>query len=363
MPAIVDLAVRIAEIPAPTFHEERRAAFVQAQFESQGMKTWLDEAGNAFACRKGKGQGLVMLAAHTDTVFPEGTNLTVQRTGNRLIGPGIGDNSVSVAALLSLPRILDDAGVHTDADILLCADTGEEGLGNLRGIRRAVADQQERLRAVVAIEGHHLGTVYNQAIGSRRLRITVTGPGGHSWGAFGNPSAIHVLGSIIAAIAQLPVPAAPKTTFNVGTIEGGVSINTIAPTANLALDMRSVAPASLAELESRVQAIVDVANDPGRGVFVRSEVIGDRPAGEVPGDAPIIESTLDILRDLGIEPRLEAGSTDANIPIAEGIPAVCVGLTGGGNSHREDEYIEIDPLATGLQQLALLTQRVASGSQ
>lgn len=359
--ATVDLAVQIAEIAAPTFHEQRRAAFVQSQLQAIGLETWMDEAGNAYARRAGSGRGTILLAAHTDTVFPLQTDVTVRRTDGRLVGPGIGDNSVSVAALLTIPRVLDDAGIGTEADILLCADTGEEGLGNLRGIRRAVADYGKQLSAVVAIEGHHLGTVYNRAIGSRRLRIEVKGPGGHSWGAFGNPSAIHVLGEIIAAIARIPVPREPKTTFNVGTIEGGVSINTIAPVASLTLDMRSVDPTSLTRLESEVQAILERLGDLDQGISVRSEVIGDRPAGEVPEDAPIIQMAIDILQDLGIQPHLDAGSTDANIPIAEGIPAVCIGLTSGGNSHRTDEYIDVDPLSAGLKQLALLTRQLAAG--
>jgi len=344
-PVVLDLAQCICAIPAPTFSEEYRAAFVREEFAAQGLEAWIDEGGNACARRRGRGRGVLLLTAHTDTVFPAGTDLSIRQEDDRLVGPGIGDNSLSVAALLTLPRILDQAAIQTESDLVLCANTGEEGLGNLRGMRHAVATYRDELTAVIVLEGHHLGRVYNQAVGSRRLRITVTAPGGHSWGAFGQASAIHVLGEMIAAIAQLPVPVEPKTTFNVGMIDGGVSINTIAPRATMTLDLRSVDPTSLTHLISRVGAIVEAATDAARGVSVHSEIIGDRPGGVIPADAPVIGATLDTLQALGLDPQLSTGSTDANIPITEGIPAVCIGLTTGGHAHRLDEYIDIPPLA------------------
>jgi len=359
--AVLDLAQRICAIPAPTFSEERRAAFVQEEFAAQGLEAWIDDAGNACARRRGTGRGVLLVSAHTDTVFPAGADLSVRQEDDRLVGPGIGDNSLSVAALLTLPRILDQADVQTAAALVFCANTGEEGLGNLRGMRHAIATYRDDLTAVIVLEGHHLGRVYNQAVGSRRLRITVTAPGGHSWGAFGQASAIHVLGEMIATIAKLPVPVEPKTTFNVGMIDGGVSINTIAPRATMTLDLRSVDPTSLTHLIAQVEAIVEAANDAARGISVHSEIIGDRPGGIIPADAPIIRATRDTLQELGLAPQLSAGSTDANIPIAEGIPAVCIGLTTGGHAHRLDEYIDMSPLVTGLTQLALLATRVASG--
>ena len=360
-PAVLDLAQRICEIPGPCFSEERRAAFAREQFEAWGLDAWIDETGNACARRPGTIQrGVFLVSAHTDTVFPEGTDLTVRREGARLLGPGIGDNSLSVAALLTLPRILDATGIQTGPDLVLCANTGEEGLGNLRGMRQAVATYRADLTAALVLEGHGLGRVYNQAVGSRRLRVTAMTPGGHSWGSFGTASAIHVLGEIIAAIARLQVPTEPKTTFNVGSVEGGVSINTIAPIATLTLDLRSEDPGALTDLVSRVEAIMEAANGAGRGISVHGEIIGDRPAGIIPPEAPIIRTALGTLRELGIEPQLHAGSTDANIAIAEGIPAVCIGLTTGDHAHRTDEYIDIPPVSTGLRQLALLVARIGA---
>lgn len=356
---VLTLAQEIAQIPSPTFYEEQKAAFVRSYFESLGLQTWVDEVGNVFARRPGRGRGEVLLAAHTDTVFPAGTDLRVRAEDGRLIGPSIGDNSVAVAALLALPTILDEARIDTEADLLLCADTGEEGLGDLRGIRRAVGDRRASVRAVIAIEGNGLGRVTTGGVGSTRLKVTVTAPGGHSWGAFGKASAIHVLGEIIAQITRLEVPSEPKTTYNIGQIEGGVSVNTIAPTASLLLDMRSVDPDELASLRNRVEAILQAANSIQDGVSVGYEVIGNRPAGSIPVDAPIVRQAIETLQVLSLEPRLGASSTDANIPIAEGIPAVCIGITKGGNGHRTDEYIETAPVSQGIQHLALLSARVA----
>jgi acetylornithine deacetylase/succinyl-diaminopimelate desuccinylase-like protein len=349
---VAALARQICEIPAPTFAEAERAAFVAAQFSGMDLAPQGDEAGNVTVRRAGGGAGAVLLAAHTDTVFPAGTDLSVRESNGRLHGPGIGDNSLSVAALLTLPRILERAGLQTRADLLLCANTGEEGLGDLRGIKQAVADHRDELNAVIAVEGLNLGRVTHQAVGSRRLRITVEGPGGHSWGAFGNPSAIHVLGDIIGAISRLPVPRDPKTTFNVGMIEGGVSVNTIAPRASLILDLRSIDPGALAAIVGQVETIVREAATPQIGV--RSEIIGDRPAGRLDPDAPLLRAATGALREIGIEPTLDASSTDANVPLALGIPAVCIGLTRGAHAHRTDEYIELAPIGRGLQQLVLL---------
>src|SRR5947209_11701328 len=217
----------------------------------------MDTKGNVYI-RRGKHEHrpALMLLAHTDTVFPHTTPIAVERQGDILRGPGIGDNSVHVAAMISALDILDELGRETDADIVAVADVGEEGLGNLLGARTAVERYREQLGAVIAIDGS-LGKITHGAVGSKRWRITVRGPGGHSYGAFGTPSAIHGLGRIIAAIADLTVPQQPKTTFNVGIIEGGTSVHTIAPRASDLLDMRSTDIGELGQVPSQVQAIVE----------------------------------------------------------------------------------------------------------
>jgi tripeptide aminopeptidase len=354
LPRIVALTEQVTEIPAPTFGEAARGDFVRRQFAADGLEPWGDEAGNVFARVAGSGQGTLLLSAHLDTVFPEGTDVRVRRTNGRLAAPGVGDNSLSVATLLSVPRLLECLGIRTSADLLLCANTGEEGLGNLRGIRAAIDRYGDELVAAIALEGHGLGRIVNGAVGSRRLRVTVEGPGGHSWGSFGRPSAIHVMAKIIDRIAQLPVPSEPKTTFNVGLVEGGMSVNTIAPTASFTLDMRSESPQALADLSRRVEAIAADAADPEGEVRVHWRVLGERPAGQVDDHAFIVQTATRILQELDVEPYLAASSTDANIAIAAGIPAISVGLTSGGNAHRESEYIDLGPLPAGVAQVVLL---------
>ncbi|GBD16634.1 Succinyl-diaminopimelate desuccinylase [bacterium HR26] len=361
LPRVVDLTARICAIPAPTFHEAERSRFVAEQFRQRGLAVELDDLDNVVARRPGEGHApALLLAAHLDTVFPPDTPIAVEQGEGWLQGPGIGDNSLGLAALLTLADLLQAAGVQTPGDLLLAANVGEEGLGNLRGIRALIERHGPELGAVIAVEGHNLGRVTHIAVGSRRLRLTVTGPGGHSWGAFGQPSAIHVLASIIAELTRLPVPKEPKTTYNVGLIEGGVSVNTIAPSASAVIDLRSVDPAELARLSQSLAGIVE--RHRVEGVEITEEVLGERPAGQTPVEAPLVQAAAQVLRELGLEPVLDASSTDANIPISRGIPAVCIGLTRGRGSHTLHERIEIEPIRLGLAQLVRLVQRFPVGA-
>ena len=293
-----------------------------------------------------------MFLAHIDTVFPISTPISVTREGDVMRGPSIGDNSLSVAAMLSIFTILDELGVETESDILAVANVGEEGLGNLRGARAAVERYRNDVGAVIAIDGR-LGVIVNTAVGSQHWRITVHGPGGHSFGSFGQPSAIHGLGRIITAIADLDVPKTPKTTFNVGLIEGGTSVNTIAPTASAIIDLRSTDVALLNQLAERVRAIV--GQKAGQGLRTEIEVLGERPAGTRSQQDPLIQLADKTLRWVGIEPVYAASSTDANIPISLDIPALCVGVTYAGRAHTIEEYIQVPPIADGMTQLLCLT--------
>jgi tripeptide aminopeptidase len=283
--------------------------------------------------------------------------LEIKRTSGRLTGPGVGDNSVAVAAAIKLADLLRIAGEVPAVDLLLTGNVGEEGLGNLRGIREVLTSRSD-IGAVVALEGHNLGRVTHVAVGSRRFRISVKGPGGHSWGDFGRPNAIHGLSKLIAELDAIPLPRSPKTTLNVGMISGGVSVNTIAPEASCLLDLRSIDESALRRLSDRVTRLVDRSNR-GDAVDYTAESIGERPAGVVAVDSPIVQIAANTLAALGLEPSFDASSTDANVPIAAGIPAVCVGLTTGGNVHRTDEYIDLDPVPMGITQLALLTLALA----
>jgi tripeptide aminopeptidase len=347
----VNLTSRICEVAAPTGFEHERAQLVAGLLRDRGYDPEIDDIANVYARRGNRGGPAIMLVAHTDTVFPAGTNVSVTQDGDALRGAGVGDNSLGVAAMIETLAILDELEIETPLDIIGVANVGEEGLGNLRGVRAAVDRYASDLRGVIAVEGHNLGRVTHAGVGSQRWRITVKGPGGHSWGAFGKPSAIHELARIVTRIADVPAPTDPKTTFNVGTIDGGVSVNTIAPSASALLDMRSIDSDALDELTRRVRSVVTVSGD---GLSVSIDVIGERPAGVCPLDSPLVLAAGNVLRSLGFDPVFDASSTDANIPISRGIPAICIGITRGGLGHTTEEFIEISPIATGIAQLVLL---------
>jgi len=350
---VATLAQRICEVPAPTGEEQQRAAFVAALWRERGYTPEIDAIGNVYVRRGKREHGpLLLLLAHTDTVFPATTPIKVIRDGDIMRGPSIGDNSVSVAAMISLFVLLDELKVETDADILAVANVGEEGLGNLRGARAAVERYRADVGAVIAIDGR-LGVIVNTAVGSQRWRVTVHGSGGHSFGSFGKPSAIHGLGRIIAAIADLDVPSEPKTTFNVGLIEGGTSVNTIASSASALLDLRSTDATALETLAHTVRAIVE--QRVGAGLQTEIEMLGERPMGTRSKSDPLIQLADATLRWLGMEPIYAVSSTDANIPISMNIPALCVGVTYAARAHTLDEYMHVSPIAHGLAQLLRLT--------
>lgn len=350
--SVAALTQRICAVPAPTGQEQARADFVAALWRERGYTPEIDAVSNVYV-RRGHHPGapLLMLLAHIDTVFPAETPLTIRRDGDYLYGPGIGDNCSSVATMISALDMLDAYQWETPVDILAVADVGEEGLGNLRGARTAVERYREQLGGVIAIDGN-VGVIVNAAVGSQRWRITVSGPGGHSFGSFGTPSAIHGLGTIIAALTTLQVPRDPRTTYNVGMIEGGTSVNTIAARASALLDLRSTDPKALNTLAQQVRALIDQHTPDGLRVEI--EVLGERPAGEGLANDPLLELARQALQWTGIEPRYAASSTDINIPISMGIPAVCIGATHGGKAHTTEEFIRIAPFAQGLAHVTRL---------
>jgi tripeptide aminopeptidase len=359
--ASLDTAIRIQQIPAPTFAERERAAFVLEQFRRMSGLDSLatDELHNVYARLPGTEpeRGAVLVSAHTDTVFGAHTPLDARREGNQIHGPGIGDNSMGVAALLTAAELL--SAHRWPAPIWFVANTREEGLGDLGGIRAVERRLAGQIARAIVIEGMALGRVYHAGIAVRRLRITCHGPGGHSWLHFGRPSAIHGLVRLGAQIAALRPPDSPRTTFNIGVIEGGTSVNTIAAEAAMLLDLRSVSPESLAALERTVRAMLEQAGEPDLHFGV--EVVGDRPAGSIPPSHPLVQLADRVLAHLGIRASFETGSTDANALLAAGIPTVTVGITHGSNAHRLDEHIDIEGVRDGLWQLVLLAAAAASG--
>lgn len=359
---VVELAIAIQQIPAPTFAEQERATFIESEFKELGLvNVNQDDLANVYGRLPGTKSAQaspIIVSAHSDTVFPAETDLTVRRDGRIVHGPGIGDNSTGVAGIIALAKAIQIHQLQIPADIWFVSNVGEEGLGDLRGMR-AVVERFGRHAIYLVVEGGLFGQISHQGIGVQRFLIEVETPGGHSWGNFGRRSAIHELGRVIVALDDLPVPSAPKTTFNVGVIEGGTSINTIAQTASLQLDLRSEDPQILADLVNRVSNIVAHA-DAQQDITVTMKMIGNRPAGKIHRDSLLVNWARTALKMVGRNhPHFIASSTDANVPLSLGYDAVCVGLTESSNAHRLDEYMDSTHLPNGLGQLLLLTLAAA----
>lgn len=364
---VLNLVVEIQQIPAPTFEESQRAEFVRKYFYDLGSKdVFVDDLGNVYTHIKGRGEKPpVVVSAHLDTIFPRGTDLTITRTLDKINGPGIGDNSLGLAGLFGLYWVFKgtSAGQSINTllagDLWLVANVGEEGLGNLKGMKAVVDRFREKVLAYIILEGMSLGQIYHRGLGVRRYRISVHTKGGHSWVDYGNPSAIHELADVVGKLKNLALPIEPRTSLNVGVISGGTSVNTIAAEASLQLDLRSVSTRALGVLINQVETLVEQADRKGgEAIRVDSAVIGDRPAGEIPADHPLVALAVECLASYGIRARLNIGSTDANEPLSRGLPAICVGLTTGGRSHTLNEYIDIKPVTQGLGILIDLVRAV-----
>jgi acetylornithine deacetylase/succinyl-diaminopimelate desuccinylase-like protein len=348
---VVERAIQIQQIPAPTFQEQKRAEFVQDAFVAEGLEEiCIDQTGNVFARLKGDGsQKPLVVSAHLDTVFPADTNLRVTRGSDLIHGPGLGDNSLGVAALFGLIWSLQERDIQPRGDIWFVANVCEEGLGDLRGMKAVVDRFNDDVHAYLVLEGLALGHVYHRAVGVRRYRITARTSGGHSWSDYGQPSAVHELAKLVVELASLSLPTSPRTTMNVGKISGGTSVNVIASEASLDLDLRSEGQESLGVLVAAVDRLIQKANRPG--VSVESQMIGQRPAGELPAGHPLVVLAKDLLQEQGLEAGLISGSTDANLPLSKGYPALVLGVTTGGGAHTIHEYINTPPIPQGLEQL------------
>lgn len=355
---VVELAIQIQQIPAPTFHEEKRAEFIHRLFTNEQLSDiCFDETGNVLARLPGKGKDKpLVISAHMDTVFPAETDLSVKRGSELIHGPGLGDNSMGVAALFGLLWSLRESAISLRGDIWFVANIGEEGLGNLRGMNAVVDRFGAEVHAYLVLEGLALGHVYHRAVGVKRYRVRARTEGGHSWSDYGQPSAIHELAKLVVGLASLALPTHPRTTMNVGRISGGTSVNVIASEASFELDLRSEGRESLAELVSAAEKLIQHANKPG--VKVEADVIGQRPAGEIPMSHPLVTLARDCLREQGLEAGLISGSTDANVPLSKGYPAIVLGVTTGGSAHTTHEYINTAPVAQGMEQLVRFVSRV-----
>ena len=366
---VIELAIEIQQIPAPTFAEGQRGEFVRELFLKENLKdVSMDSLGNVYARLQGAGKQKkarpLIVSAHLDTVFPASVNLQVTRRGlgqkdaGKIVAPGIGDNSLGVSALFGILWSLRERKIELPHDVWFVANVGEEGLGDLRGMRGVVDRFGKEVLGYLILEGLALGHVYHCAIGVRRYRITAKTAGGHSWSDYGQPSAVHELASLVTQLTAIRLPREPRTTMNVGTFGGGTGINVLASEAKCELDLRSEDPKVLAKLTLQVEELLKDADR--EGVKIMAEVIGERPAGEISAEHPLVQLAVNCTREQGLSAILTAGSTDANIPLSRGIPAVVMGITTGGGAHTLNEYINTEPIAKGMEGVVRFVEKVGS---
>jgi len=376
---VTDQQIRLTEIPAPEFGESRRAAALKDLFAASQLPVRVDRTGNVIAERglvdaksSSDGKSVILVAAHLDTVFPANMDVRVKRDNNRLLAPGISDNGAGLAALVGLARALAASGIRTEKAIALAGDVGEEGEGNLRGIRALVDAYGSRLAAVIALDGPSSDHITTQAIASRRIEIDISGPGGHSWSDFGAPNPITAIARGIVRFSSITIPSGPRSTYNFGLIEGGTSVNSIPSRAAVKVDLRSEEEGDLARLESALREAVQsglsdeisATGATGDALQWNFRLLGTRPAGKLPDDSPLLATIRSVDRYLGNVSRLEKSSTDANLPLSVGIPAVAIGGGGkGGGSHTSEEWYDPTGRELGLKRLFLTVVSLAGAER
>ena len=350
-PWTMDNLITITEIPAPPFMEDERAEWYLEALRELGVdEAYRDEEGNVIAVREGTvGDRTLVVSGHLDTVFPEGTDVTVQFRGDTLYAPGVGDDSRGLAILLTVLRAMNEAEIHTEDDVWFVGTVGEEGLGDLRGVKHLFREGGPQIDAFISVDGGGDSRILNQALGSRRYRITFEGPGGHSWGDFGMGNPAHALGRAIELFDERAsefVADGPRTSYNVGRIGGGTSINSIPYEAWMEVDMRSIDQDRLAAIDALfVETVTEALEEQNRrspdgpSLEVDVDLVGDRPSGEIDPDTPFVQRTLAAVAHFGFEPYLARAPTDSNVPISMGVPAVTIGRGGaGGGAHSLDEW-------------------------
>jgi len=349
--------ITLTEIPAPPFKEKARATAYLEMLRGLGLSdAEMDAEGNVMGIRRGTGNAadrpVLAVLAHLDTVFPEGTDVKVKRDGTKLMAPGVGDDTRGLALILSIVRAMDAARFQTPKDILFVGNVGEEGEGDLRGVKYLLqrGKYKDRINHRISIDGGDQGPIVNGALGSKRYRVTFKGPGGHSYNAFGLVSPAFAMGTAIAKFSRVMVPSKPKTTFNVGVVGGGTSVNSIPTEMFMDVDMRSESPGELNKLVTTFQAIIREAVDEENRTRSTAQgkvgadvtLIGDRPSGETAISSLLVQSTTAAVKAFGLTPIYGIGSTDSNIPISLGIPAVTIGRGNSARSHAFDEWVDIE---------------------
>lgn len=366
--AITQEQIRICSVPASPFKEEERARYLNHKFTELGLtEASIDDEGNCFALRRGHSLSpLLVVSAHLDTVFSPDTDFAITRKQDRLFGPGISDDGCGLAALLALVEAINRSRLQTQGSLLFVGTVGEEGEGNLRGVRYLLTKGEwaNRIDAFISFDGPGADRITNQALGSRRYRIHLKGSGGHSWGDFGAPNPVHAIGRAIARLVNYPAPKEPRTTFNIGRVQGGESVNVIPAEASMEVDLRSAEESELRRLDAYFRRAVSEAVEeenrsarPGDAPLqLQIDLIGARPTGQTPRDSFLVELAEAATRAVGNEPRLEQASTDSNLPIAMGIPAITLGAGGqAGLSHTLAEWYDPTGRDKGLKRALLVT--------
>jgi tripeptide aminopeptidase len=348
--------IRISLVPAPPFGESERARVIAHELRSLNLNPVTDAIGNVIAALDNFGPSPVVLGAHLDTVFPASTPLEVRRRGRVIYLPGISDNGSGIVALLWILRAAREVELRFRRPVIAVGNVGEEGEGNLRGIRHLfnAPPWEDRSCDFIALDGGGVQRITHQALGSRRFRIRMAGPGGHSWADFGRPNPVHAMASAMHHFTSSGFGRRPGTAYNVGVLRGGISVNAIATDAVAEVDLRSIAPHNLDDMELHLRSVVNEAAATG-AVDCRIELMGERPAGRTSPQANVVQAAQEVTRHLGIEPQLDVGSTDANIPMSMGIPAIAIGAGGSsGNVHTPDEWFDPTYRVIGLQRLLAL---------
>jgi acetylornithine deacetylase/succinyl-diaminopimelate desuccinylase-like protein len=371
---LADIQMEVSRIPAPPFAEARRADWLRNRFVQLGLDdVHIDAAGNVIGVRPGTHTDhYLVVSAHLDTVFPEDTPLDIRRQGTRLFGPGISDNGCGITAMLAVASAMQAAHVKTVSPILFVGNVGEEGEGDLRGMRYLFRESKYRddIADTIVIDGGGSDTIITEALGSRRYVVTAYGPGGHSWSDFGTPNPIVLLARVIDTFSRTNVPNNPKTTFNIGTISGGTSVNSIPESASFKVDIRSTSTAEIERLEKALRAAITEVQSDFRNkedkrplLAVDMRPIGDRPAADLPPNARILQVFRAVDAQLGIQSRLQRASTDANIPLSLGREAVTIGGGGaGGGAHTLHEWYDVTNRDIGLKRISL-TLLALAGTQ
>ncbi|MFN0108440.1 MAG: M20/M25/M40 family metallo-hydrolase [Blastocatellia bacterium] len=359
--------IRICEIPAPPFKEHERGRYFVTRFNELGLDdVHTDGEGNVIGFYRGeREQPLTVLSAHLDTVFPEETDVKVRHVGSRICAPGIADNCAGLAAMVGLIQAMNAGQIKLRGTIAFVATVGEEGEGDLRGVRYLFNKGKlaKRITSFISFDGTGVDFITHQALGSRRYRIRLEGPGGHSWADFGVVNPVHALGRAVARMADYHAPAEPRTTYSIGRIEGGESVNVIPQTASMDVDLRSASESELSRLEDFLlaalnRAVIDenvMRSASGKKLKAEVKAIGNRPSGETPRESYLVRTAMEASRLMGITPILNRASTDSNIPISLGIPAITIGAGGkSSDSHRLSEWFDPTGRELGYKRALLL---------